>query len=68
MVASGLSSEDAAMGCGISQPIRFRWFRKGGGMAPSHMSLSSKSPSDCYLSFAEREEIAMLRVQGHGGA
>lgn len=66
LVASGLSSEDAAMGCGISQPVGFRWFRKGGGMAPSHLSRSSKPPSDRYLSFAEREEIALLRVQGHG--
>lgn len=66
LVASGLSSEDAAMGCGISQPVGFRWFREAGGMAPSHLSRSSKPPSERYLSFAEREEIALLRVQGHG--
>ena len=54
------------MGCGISQPVGFRWFREAGGMAPSHLSPSSKPPSDRYLSFAEREEIALLRVQGHG--
>ena len=35
-------------------------------MAPSHLSRSSKPSSDRYLSFAEREEIALLRAQGHG--
>ena len=65
-IASGLSSEDAAMGCGVSQPVGTRWFREGGGMAPSHLSSSSQPASDRYLSFSEREEIALLRVQGHG--
>jgi IS30 family transposase len=66
LIASGLSSEDAAMGCGISQPVGTRWFREAGGLPPSHLSSSSPSPSDRYLSFAEREEIALLRAQGHG--
>jgi len=66
LIASGLSSEDAAMGCGISQPVGTRWFREAGGLPPSHLSLSSPSPSDRYLSFTEREEIALLRAQGHG--
>jgi IS30 family transposase len=35
-------------------------------MPPTHFSLSSKLPSGRYLSFAEREEIAILRAQGHG--
>lgn len=66
LIASGLSSEDAAMGCGISQPVGTRWFREAGGLPPSHLSPSSPSPSDRYLSFDEREEIALLRAQGHG--
>ena len=66
LIASGLSSEDAAMGCGISQPVGTRWFREAGGLPPSHLSSSSPSPSDRYLSFSEREEIALLRAQGHG--
>lgn len=66
LIASGLSSEDAAMGCGISQPVGTRWFREAGGLPPSHLSPSSPSPSDRYLSFSEREEIALLRAQGHG--
>src|SRR4051812_31490314 len=65
-IAAGLSSEDAAMGVGVSQPVGFRWFRAAGGMPPSHLSRSSKPLSGRYLSFAEREEIALLGGQGHG--
>jgi IS30 family transposase len=35
-------------------------------MAPSHLSVSAKPPSDRYLSFAEREEIAILHSQKQG--
>jgi IS30 family transposase len=65
-IAAGLSSEDAAMEVGVSQPVGFRWFRQAGGMAPSHLSPSSKPLSGRYLSFAEREEIALWRAQGLG--
>src|SRR5215210_2388290 len=65
-IAQGLSSEDAAMKVGVSQPVGPRWFREAGGMAPSHLSRSSKAPSGRYLTFAEREEIALLRAQGAG--
>src|SRR4051812_755038 len=65
-IAAGLSSEDAAMKVGVSQPVGFRRFRQAGGMAPSHLSPSSKPPSGRYLSFAEREEIALWRAQGLG--
>jgi IS30 family transposase len=37
-----------------------------GGMAPSHLSRSSGPLSGRHLSFAEREEIALLRAEGHG--
>ncbi len=42
LIADGLSGEDAAMVVGISQPAGFRWFRVGGGMAPSRVSRSLK--------------------------
>jgi IS30 family transposase len=35
-------------------------------MAPSHLARSAKPLSGRYLSFAEREEIALLRVEGLG--
>ena len=65
-IAEGLSSEDAAMKVGVSQPVGPRWFREAGGMAPSHLSRSSKAHSGRYLTFAEREEIALLRAQSVG--
>ena len=61
-IAEGLSSDDAAIACGVSGPVGTRWFREGGGMP----SIQLTSSSGRYLSFSEREEIALLRVQGHG--
>jgi hypothetical protein len=62
LIAKGLSSEDAAVACGVSMPLGPRWFRQGGGMPP----ISLDEPSGRYLSFAEREEIALLRAQQCG--
>ena len=63
-IAAGLSSEDAAVDAGVSQPVGTRWFRKAGGMPPAMFSPSAKPLSGRYLSLLEREEIALLRVQG----
>lgn len=54
------------MKVGISQPVGSRWFLQAGGIAPSHLAPSSEPLSDCYLSFSEREEIALWRGQGFG--
>ena len=64
-IAAGMSSEDAAVEAGVSQPVGTRWFRKAGGMPPAMFRSSAKPLSGRYLSLAEREEIALLRVQGH---
>jgi IS30 family transposase len=61
-IARGLSSEDAAVEAGVSGPVGVRWFREGGGMP----SVTLAPASGRYLSFAEREEIAILRSQGAG--
>lgn len=61
-IAKGFSSEDAAVSCGVSPPVGVRWFRQGGGMPP--ISLAPQSAR--YLSFAEREEIAILKARGVG--
>ncbi len=66
LIAAGRSSEDAATGAGVSQPVGTRWFREAGGMPPTALAPSSKPPSGRYLSFAEREEIALCRAQGQG--
>ena len=65
-IATGRSSEDAARDAGVSPPVGSRWFRRSGGMPPSHLSQSAKPLSGRYLSFEEREEIALLRAQGRG--
>ena len=61
-IAAGLSSEDAAVECGVSAPVGGRWFRQGGGMP----TMSTKAASGRYLSFVEREEIAILKAQHLG--
>jgi len=61
-IARGLSSEDAARSVGLSSAVGTRWFREAGGMP----SLALSPPSDRYLSFKEREEIAILRAQDLG--
>jgi IS30 family transposase len=58
-VARGASSWEAAREAGVSEPVGTRWFRENGGMPPTTLTpLSGR-----YLSFAEREEIALLRAQ-----
>lgn len=66
LIAAGASSEDAATGAGVSAPVGARWFRKSGGMPPSTLAPSSKPLSGRYLSFAEREELAIQHAQGAG--
>ena len=58
-IAAGKASEDAAVEAGVSQAVGTRWFRKAGGMPPSMFRKSAKALSGRYLSFAEREEIAL---------
>lgn len=64
-IATGQSSEDAAFEAGLSQPVGSRLFRKAGGTPPAMFRSSAKPLSGRYLSLAEREEISLLKVQGH---
>ncbi len=66
VIATGLSSEDAAADAGVSPAVGVRWFREAGGLPPSTFAPSSKPPSGRYLSFAGQEELAILRAQGFG--
>jgi len=59
-IARGLTSEDAAVACGVSSPVGSRWFRHAGGMPPIELA----PVSGRYLSFSEREDIAVLRAEG----
>ena len=65
-IAAGMASEDAAVTASVPQAIGTRWFRKAGGMPPAMFRRSAKPLSGRYLSLAEREELAILRVQGAG--
>lgn len=64
-IAAGLNSEDAALEAGVSGDVGPRLFRKAGGMPPAMFRSSAKPLSGRYLSFREREEIAVLNAQGH---
>jgi IS30 family transposase len=60
-----MASEDAAVEAGISRAVGTRWFREAGGIPPPRFGPSAKPLSGRYLSLTEREEIALLRVQGY---
>jgi len=62
LIASGITTVQAAEAVGVSAPVGIRWFRHAGGMTP----LSLDEPTGRYLSFAEREEIALLKAQDKG--
>lgn len=61
-IAQGHSTEKAATAAGVSPAVGARWFRQSGGMS----NISLTPPSLRYLSLGEREEIALLRAEGHG--
>ena len=61
-IAAGMTSEDAGVAVGVSGPVGSRWFRERGGMP----LISLDRPSGRYLSFAEREEIALMRARDAG--
>src|SRR3954469_8126373 len=62
LIAQGRRTEEAALEIGVSTPVAVRWFRHAGGVPP----LSLAEPIGRYLSFSEREEIALLEAQGRG--
>lgn len=61
-IARGVKTEDACVEAGVSSPVGFRWFRHAGGVNPGLPA----SVSGRYLSFSEREDIALWRAQGLG--
>jgi len=61
-IARGVKTEDAAAEAGVSSPVAFRWFRHAGGVNPC----LPPAVSGRYLSFAEREDIAVWHAQKLG--
>jgi len=62
-IGKGLLPVEAAAAIGVSQPVGQRWFSQAGGMPPFDIK---KQPSGRFLSFAEREDIALLKAQNKG--
>jgi len=61
-IAKGNKTDDASAAAGVSSPVGYRWFRHAGGVNPCLPS----AVSGRYLSFGEREDIALYRAQGAG--
>src|SRR5579872_2891590 len=61
-IASGLKSDDAGVEAGISSPVAYRWFRHAGGVNPC----LPPTTTGRYLSFSEREDIAIWNAQKLG--
>ena len=62
LIATGVTTVEASLAVGVSWPVGARWFRHAGGMPP----ISLAEPTGRYLSFEEREEIALLRAKHVG--
>ncbi len=62
LIATGITTVEASEIVGVSSPVGIRWFRHAGGMTP----ISLDEPTGRYLSFVEREEIALLRARDLG--
>ena len=62
LIRGGLAPVDAVRALGVSESLGQRWFREAGGVIPSLV----QEPTGYRLSFAEREEIALLNSAGHG--
>jgi IS30 family transposase len=61
-IAQGVKTDEAAAEAGVSSPVGYRWFRHAGGVNPC----LTPAVSGRYLSFSEREDIALLKAQGLG--
>ena len=65
-IARGLYPEAAVVTARVSWVVGTRWFRQAGGMPPTQLAPSAPPLSGRYLSFPEREQLALLRASGHG--
>jgi transposase, IS30 family len=60
LIAAGASTDDASAAMGLNRRTGRRWFTEAGGMPPGDLA----ERTGRYLSFAEREEIALGRAAG----
>ena len=57
LIAGGAATEDASRALGVACSTGLRWVTEAGGMPPVQLA----EPSGRFLSFGEREEIALGR-------
>jgi IS30 family transposase len=62
LIAAGSSTEDASAAVGVTGSTGRRWFVEAGGIPSMHLAETKGR----YLSFSEREEIALDRAAGSG--
>src|ERR1700691_3511804 len=58
-IRRGLKTEEAGVEAGVSSPVAYRWFRHAGGVNPC----LPQTVTGRYLSFSEREDIAIWHSQ-----
>ena len=61
-IARGLKTDEAGEEAGVSSPVAYRWFRHAGGVNPC----LPQTVTGRYLSFSEREDIAIWHAQEIG--
>lgn len=64
-VRAGDSTEAAAARAGVSRPVAFRHFAASGGVIPHQLEPACPGTGG-RLTYAERDEIAVLLAAGHG--
>jgi hypothetical protein len=57
-IVAGWSTEAASAAVGVERATGLRWFTEAGGMSPMDLA----EPQGRYLTFSEREEIALGRA------
>ena len=62
-IGRGAKSTEAGLEAGVSEVVGSRWFRECGGVTPRAIF---QQQSSRYLSFAEREQIGLWRVEKMG--
>ena len=61
-IVAGWSTEAASAAVGVERTTGLRWFTEAGGMPPMDLA----EPQGRYLTFSEREEIALGRAANLG--
>ena len=64
-IAAGRSSVETAEEAGVSPPVGVRWFRSSAEMPPTQFATSANATTRRFLTFLEREDIAVELARGN---